>query len=163
MKTENNKDKTGIREDNRLRVFLTLAQNGSFTGTAETLGVTQPSISQNISELERLYGIKLFERERGAATLTEQGKLFLEYAERIEGAYRDLAVFASKARTESDRQEDGSRADTERFAAEKFAEEMLRGMLPTLRKMSPGLAQRVESCFALPENGGPYADDGGSH
>lgn len=163
MKAKKIKEKPVIREDNRLRVFLTLAQNGSFTGTAETLGVTQPSISQNISELERLYGIKLFERERGAAVLTGQGKMFCEYAERIEGAYRDLAAFAARARTESDRQEDGSQPDPERFAAEKFAEELLRGMLPALRKMSPGLADRVEGCLALPENGGPDADNGGSH
>lgn len=118
-------------EDFRLRVFLTLAEEGSFTRTAAVLGITQPGVSQHISELERIYGIRLFNRERGAVSLTKEGREFREYALRIEGAYMDAAVFAEKSGRNSDSQE-------------HIAVEMVRSLLPILRKMNSGFAEDIE-------------------
>ena len=70
-------------EDFRLRVFLTLAQIGSFTAAARELGISQPAVSQNISELEKLLGEQLFERKRGEVCLTDRGFLFKGYVEQI--------------------------------------------------------------------------------
>lgn len=70
-------------EDFRLRTFMAVAGNGSFTLAAKALGVTQPAVSQNIAELERSLGAELFTRGRGAVTLTEAGIAFKEYADRI--------------------------------------------------------------------------------
>ena len=58
------------KEDFRLRVFLTLAQEGSFTRTAAVLGKTQPAISASLSELEKIYGLKLVERGKSGNSLT---------------------------------------------------------------------------------------------
>lgn len=70
-------------EDFRLKVFVTVAKEGSFTKAAAALGVTQPAVSQNIADLEKMTGNRLFDRLRGEVVLTPQGKLFMEYADRI--------------------------------------------------------------------------------
>ena len=70
-------------EDFKLKVFMAVAENGSFTIAAKALGVTQPAVSQNIAELERNMGAELFTRGRGSMTLTAAGIIFKEYAEKI--------------------------------------------------------------------------------
>ena len=66
-----------------MKVFMAVAENGSFTIAAKALGVTQPAVSQNIAELERNMGAELFTRGRGSVTLTAAGIIFKEYAEKI--------------------------------------------------------------------------------
>lgn len=71
-----------MTEDFRLKVFLTLAQEKSFTKAAAKLGVTQPAVSTNISELEKGLGVKLFERLHGETVLTPEGKVYMRYVEK---------------------------------------------------------------------------------
>ena len=78
-------------EDFRLKVFVTVAAEGSFTKAAAVLGVSQPAVSQNIAELEKLSGVKLFERLRGEVVLTPQGKVFMEYVQKIMAATSSAA------------------------------------------------------------------------
>ena len=70
-------------EDFRLKVFMTVAREKSFTKAASELGVSQPAVSQNVSELEKSAGVKLFDRLRGEVVLTPQGRIFMEYVQRI--------------------------------------------------------------------------------
>lgn len=70
-------------EDFRLKVFVTVAGEKSFTKAAAVLGVTQPAVSQNVAELEKEVGQKLFQRLRGETVLTEEGKVFKRYADRM--------------------------------------------------------------------------------
>lgn len=70
-------------EDFKITVFQTVASQGSFTKAASVLGISQPAVSQNVAELEKISGIKLFKREKGAVTLTGQGRILLSYASRI--------------------------------------------------------------------------------
>ena len=77
------KSKITMLEDFKLKVFMAVAENGSFTIAAKALGVTQPAVSQNIAELERNMGAELFTRGRGSVTLTAAGIIFKEYAEKI--------------------------------------------------------------------------------
>ena len=82
-------------EDFRLKVFMTVAAEGSFTKAAAILGVSQPAVSQNVAELEKISGVKLFERLRGEVVLTPQGKVFMEYVQKIMGSYASAAgIFA---------------------------------------------------------------------
>ena len=67
-------------EDFRLRVFERVAELGSFTAAAKALGISQPAVSQHISELEKSVGGALFERGRGRVEPTQRGRLFLEHA-----------------------------------------------------------------------------------
>ena len=79
-------------EDFRLKIFMTVAAEGSFTKAAAKLGVSQPAVSQNISELEKTTGVRLFERLRGEVVLTDQGRVFMDYAERIIRSYEQASL-----------------------------------------------------------------------
>ena len=70
-------------DDFRLRVFLMVAAEGSFTRAAQHLGITQPAVSQNVAELEKQVGAPLFVRGRGEVSLTAEGYVFKDYAEKI--------------------------------------------------------------------------------
>ena len=70
-------------EDNRIRIFLAVVDCGSFTAAAIKLHITQPAVSQNIAELERILGTQLMDRARGEISLTENGHRFEGYARQI--------------------------------------------------------------------------------
>ena len=70
-------------EDFRLRVFLAVAENGSFTAAARQVGISQSAVSQNVTTLEKLTGTTLFTRAKGEVVLTAEGRAFREYAARI--------------------------------------------------------------------------------
>ena len=82
-------------EEFRLKVFVTLAQEHSFTKAADRLGVTQPAVSQNVSELEKELGVKLFQRLRGETLLTPEGEVFLKYARRLQSTASEAALMFS--------------------------------------------------------------------
>ena len=67
----------------KLKAFSIIARTGSFSKAAEELFVTQPAVSAQIKDLERLYEVKLFERIGHSIELTEEGKALLPYAELI--------------------------------------------------------------------------------
>src|SRR5829696_6867421 len=82
-------------EMTQLRYFLAVAETGNFTRAAERSNVTRPSLSQQILNLEREVGHKLFHRLGRKAVLTEAGTAFLERARRIlfevENAAKELS------------------------------------------------------------------------
>ena len=91
-------------EDFRLKVFITVAKTGSFTKASKHLGISQPAVSQNISALEKETGATLISRNRGEATLTSQGVVFLEYAEKIQYWYSAAAgMFGEQGRINAGR------------------------------------------------------------
>jgi aminoethylphosphonate catabolism LysR family transcriptional regulator len=68
---------------NQLRVFHAVATGGSFTQAAQALSITQPAVTVHIRDLERYYGVRLFDRGGRRVKLTDAGKTLLEYAQRI--------------------------------------------------------------------------------
>ena len=62
---------------------MAVCEEGSFTKAAKRLGISQPAVSQNISEIEKGVGARLFDRNRNALAITEEGKLFKEFAGQI--------------------------------------------------------------------------------
>jgi DNA-binding transcriptional LysR family regulator len=61
-----------------LRVFLFIAEEGSFTHAAERVGRTQSAVSMQVQRLESLLGEKLFQRRRGGSVeLTPHGRLLI--------------------------------------------------------------------------------------
>lgn len=67
----------------QLQYFCTIAQYENITRAAKALFVSQPNLSTSLSRLEDDLCVKLFERRRGKVSLTENGQLFLSYAERV--------------------------------------------------------------------------------
>jgi DNA-binding transcriptional LysR family regulator len=67
----------------QIRAFSTVARAGSFTAAGRQLGLTQSAVSMLVQQLEEELGVRLFDRARGAVTLTEAGQQLLPLARRI--------------------------------------------------------------------------------
>ena len=67
----------------QLRYFLSVAQHRNFTEAAKEFYITQPAITHQISALEKELGTPLFNRTTRSVSLTEAGKLYLEYARQM--------------------------------------------------------------------------------
>ncbi len=66
-----------------IKTFIMLSKLKNFTRTAERMYVAQSTVTNRIGELENETGKRLFVRKQGGVELTEEGELFLGYAERI--------------------------------------------------------------------------------
>ena len=66
-----------------LRYFLTVAREGSITGAANFLHLTQPTLSRQLQELEKELGQKLLIRGKSKITLTPEGMMLRKRAEEI--------------------------------------------------------------------------------
>lgn len=73
-----------------LRYFWTVAKEGSLARAAAKLHVSQPSISEQIRELEQAFGEKLFRRAGRNNVLTDAGQMVFGYAEEIFALGREL-------------------------------------------------------------------------
>jgi DNA-binding transcriptional LysR family regulator len=67
----------------QLRSFVEVARLGHFTRASESLHLAQPSLSRQISTLERELGAELFQRARGNISLTAAGETLLPRAQRM--------------------------------------------------------------------------------
>jgi DNA-binding transcriptional LysR family regulator len=67
----------------QLRILKAVATEKNFTKAAEVLYLSQPSLSKQIKRLEKNLDILLINRENNKISLTENGKVFLQYSERI--------------------------------------------------------------------------------
>ncbi len=65
---------------NQLKYFISVAQTLNFSEAARRNGLTQPSISHHINELEKQLDCKLFIRDKRSVTLTDAGRTFLPNA-----------------------------------------------------------------------------------
>lgn len=66
-----------------IRVFLAIAHRKNITQAAADLGVSQPSVSRSVRELERQVGATLLERTPSGVRLTEAGQALLVHARNI--------------------------------------------------------------------------------
>ena len=66
-----------------LKTFIFLSKVKNFTLAAEKMGIAQSTVTNRIGELEKEVGKRLFSRGSKSVKLTEEGKIFLGYAERI--------------------------------------------------------------------------------
>jgi LysR family transcriptional regulator, nitrogen assimilation regulatory protein len=70
-------------ETRYLKAFLKIAETGSISRASESLGVSQPTLSQQLSRLEEEVGVTLFRRTARGVTLTEAGQLFRQHAHQL--------------------------------------------------------------------------------
>jgi len=82
-----------------LRYFWTVAHEGSIAAAVTLLGVSQPTISEQLQALEAALGAPLFVRRGRNRALTEQGHLVLRYADEIFTLGRELLT-ATRTQTE---------------------------------------------------------------
>lgn len=67
----------------QLRVFYEVARTGSFSGAANRLNLTQPAVTWQVKSLENFYDMRFLDRIGKKVLLTEEGKVLLDYADRI--------------------------------------------------------------------------------
>lgn len=67
----------------QLRILKAIATEKNFTKASELLYLSQPSLSKQLKTLEKNLDVLLINRENNKISLTENGKVFLEYSERI--------------------------------------------------------------------------------
>lgn len=72
-----------------LRYLMAVANHANFTRAAEALHISQPTLSQQIKQLERILGVQLLDRTGRVVRLTDAGTVYTEHARRI---LRDLAA-----------------------------------------------------------------------
>jgi LysR family hydrogen peroxide-inducible transcriptional activator len=97
----------------QLRYLQALARHRHFGRAAEACAVTQPALSMQIRELEKVLDVELVERRPGDAALTEIGVEVARRGEQVLAAARDLVDFA-------------------RHRAEQFEGHLKLGVIPTL-------------------------------
>lgn len=73
-----------------LEIFTAVAETGGMSKAAAQLHISQPSISQAVSELEKYYGVKLFERLSQKLYLTKEGELMLSFSRHILDSVRQM-------------------------------------------------------------------------
>ncbi|MDP9782144.1 transcriptional regulator CynR [Pseudomonas fluorescens] len=66
-----------------LRYLLAVADHGGFTRAAEVLHVSQPTLSQQIRQLEETLGVSLFDRTSRTVRPTDAGAAYIECARRV--------------------------------------------------------------------------------
>jgi DNA-binding transcriptional LysR family regulator len=88
-------------ELNTLRVFLTIANERSFSRAAAKLGRTQPAVSLALQRLENELGEQLLDRFARDVVLTDAGRTVLEYARRFQNLESELQNSIAELRDHS--------------------------------------------------------------
>lgn len=86
----------------QIRAFIAVSAEGSFTKAAESLHVTQSTLTSSIKALEDEIGLQMFDRSTRSVVPTRQGLMFLPTAQRLlrdlEDALDDLRMVAERER-----------------------------------------------------------------
>ncbi|MFH5927121.1 LysR substrate-binding domain-containing protein [Roseomonas xinghualingensis] len=120
-----------------LWAFHLIAETGSLTAAAASLGVTQPAVSKRLRDLETLLGCALVRRGANAISLTESGRRF---AEELGDGFAKLQ--AATQRLKSDPRPLRIRAYT------TWALRWLIPRLPGFRQNHPGIEVEVSTSTA---------------
>ena len=123
------------------RFFLATSSAGSFSKAASELGVTQPTISRRIENLEHRLGVRLFDRLPNGVALTTEGESILDAARHIESTVLEIQrnVHGSDKRMEG----------TVRISVtDGLATYWLTPQLGKLQERHPGIA--IEKDFIIP-------------
>ncbi len=75
---------------NHLRIFAEVVKCGKMSLAAEHLYISQPTVSQTISELEKYYKVRLFERYPRRLCVTYPGTILYQYAQEVLDAFSRL-------------------------------------------------------------------------
>jgi DNA-binding transcriptional LysR family regulator len=87
-----------------MKSFVAVVRRESFAGAARTLGISRALVSRHIADLEKQVGIRLVNRTTRSVNLTEAGKKYLEFAQRVltEIAQEDAAMVGLRENAEGE-------------------------------------------------------------
>ncbi|MBP1202607.1 DNA-binding transcriptional LysR family regulator [Duganella sp. 1411] len=130
------------------RSFLSVLREGSLSGAARALGLTQPTVGRHIDALEQALGMSLFTRSQAGFIATDDAWALQPYAETLAATSAALLRAASARGRGVDDTITGSVRVT---ASEAMGVEVLTPMLARLRDSHPGitvelsLSNRIEN------------------
>lgn len=119
----------------QIRAFESITRLGSFHGAARELGLTQPSVSQRVRELEQTLDTTLFIRRGPRVSLTAEGHALVEHARRL---LDDARLIVTRFR---DR--DPLRGELRLGLNESFALVALPALVQRLRERHPDLRTAI--------------------
>ena len=121
----------------QLRIIKALSSEGNFTKAAERLYISQPCLSQQLKSLEKRLGILLITRNNNRLDLTEAGKIFLTYSERI------LALCEESCRALNDLKK-GDRGDLKIGASQTVGTYLIPRILTLFLQTYPQIKLKVQ-------------------
>lgn len=121
-----------------MKYFLAVAREENMTRAAETLHVTQPTLSKQLKSLEEELGKKLFVRHSFSIQLTEEGVLLRKRAE-------DLVKMADKITEEFHALDDISGGEIFLGLAESYQIRRLAAAIRALKNIYPDLNYHITS------------------
>lgn len=80
-----------------MKLFITVAQAGSFSAAGRAVGLSPASISRHINDIEQSLGVRLIHRTSRALALTDAGRVYLEKAIQICGLADELVDQVTEA------------------------------------------------------------------
>jgi DNA-binding transcriptional LysR family regulator len=110
--------------------FLAVAEEGSLSGAARKLGMTQPSLGRHIAQIEAALQVSLFQRAPRGLRLTEAGHALLPHARAMREAAQALALAAAG-------REQGLAGNVRLTASRIMAHYVLPPVLADLRHRAP--------------------------
>src|SRR5882672_8247608 len=75
------------------RAFLAVALKGSFSEAARGLRVSQPTVTNQVKQIERRHEVELFYRRPRGATLTPAGEALLPFIRRMFGSFEEASSY----------------------------------------------------------------------
>src|SRR5258706_15126102 len=81
---------------NRIRLFVRVAEAGSFTAAARIVGLPKSSVSRGVAALERDLGVRLIQRTTRRLHLTEAGRAYYESVSRALSGVEEAAAAVSE-------------------------------------------------------------------
>jgi DNA-binding transcriptional LysR family regulator len=118
------------------RSFLCVLREGSLSGAARTLGLTQPTVGRHIDALEQALGLSLFTRSHAGFIATDAAYALQSYAETLSATSSALLRAASGLGRGEDAQVKGTVRLT---ASEIVSVEVLPPILARLKMSHPGI------------------------
>ena len=126
----------------QLQFFIAVAEQGTVSGAAQNLSISQSSVTEAIKELESDLGVELFERHPRGLTITHNGHQFLRHATKILASVSD-------ARTSFSGQQSTLSGTLNIGVTSLVAGYVLSDLLARYRRACPGI-----EVSAIEDNGG---------
>ncbi len=76
--------------DQKIYTLLKVAETGNYTRAGKELNLTQPAVSQHIHQLEKMLGIRIFQRVGNRIVVTKEGQSVVDCARTMLSAYQNL-------------------------------------------------------------------------
>lgn len=135
-----------------LRYLIAVTEHGNFTRAAEELHISQPTLSQQIKQMERVVGAQLLDRSGRTVRPTDAGEAYVYYAKRV---LRDLAA-ADRAVLDV---ADLSRGHLRLAVTPTFTVYLVGPLVDTLRGRHPGITVDVKEMTQDHIEAGLLADE----